>query len=172
MRGLKQDNRLPPDSGCWVAPPAGAWIETLLLLRPACSVRVAPPAGAWIETCSLAPHGSGAVPSHPLRVRGLKPINIINLTVRAPSHPLRVRGLKRRSGRSSDRSSQSHPLRVRGLKLFQHLQVSLDFTVAPPAGAWIETGILSFTASKCRPSHPLRVRGLKLVLLNAAIANR
>ncbi len=76
-----------------VAPPAGAWIETYIVLEShqtneshPLRVRglkrvyvrdsiphylVAPPAGAWIETCSFSPSGL-RLPSHPLRVRGLK----------------------------------------------------------------------------------------------------
>ena len=34
-----------------VAPPAGAWIETMLYVCGAVGTVVAPPAGAWIETC-------------------------------------------------------------------------------------------------------------------------
>ena len=34
----------------WVAPPAGAWIETLWELGQREVPEVAPPAGAWIET--------------------------------------------------------------------------------------------------------------------------
>ncbi len=50
VRGLKRtiagvDTR-PTD----VAPPAGAWIETLCSCQGLQNNRVAPPAGAWIET--------------------------------------------------------------------------------------------------------------------------
>jgi len=34
----------------WVAPPAGAWIETMVMIVIFLSLFVAPPAGAWIET--------------------------------------------------------------------------------------------------------------------------
>jgi hypothetical protein len=37
-----------------VAPPAGAWIETLIVVFDVPHAEVAPPAGAWIETCCLA----------------------------------------------------------------------------------------------------------------------
>ena len=50
MRGLKLPGVDLADAVLFVAPPAGAWIETqygiLISLPPA----VAPPAGAWIET--------------------------------------------------------------------------------------------------------------------------
>ena len=36
----------------------------------------------------------------------------------------------------------SHPLRVRGLKLYLHPLYYLGVIVAPPTGAWIETGTL------------------------------
>ncbi|MBE0349196.1 hypothetical protein PPEP_b1136 [Pseudoalteromonas peptidolytica F12-50-A1] len=38
---------LPP---LFVAPPAGAWIETMCIIAAMTRVYVAPPAGAWIET--------------------------------------------------------------------------------------------------------------------------
>ena len=72
-RGLKLDLidaggnlcQVAPPAGAWietikgltgrllkrpVAPPAGAWIETICQARRTAGVRVAPPAGAWIET--------------------------------------------------------------------------------------------------------------------------
>ncbi|KAF0195716.1 MAG: hypothetical protein FD169_1204 [Bacillota bacterium] len=99
-----------------VAPPAGAWIETLyfvyLILKPL----VAPPAGAWIET---------AMP-------------VICLS-RNTSHPLRVRELKLKPLHSIALAGQSHPLRVRGLKHQLRYRREALHQVAPPAGAWIET---------------------------------
>ena len=44
-------------------------------------------------------------------------------------------------------------------------------TVAPHAGAWIETGCLLSSDTTVRESHPTRVRGLKLVLLTRAGAS-
>ena len=40
------------DADADVAPPAGAWIETVVLAPKSIINPVAPPAGAWIETIS------------------------------------------------------------------------------------------------------------------------
>jgi len=58
-----------------VAPHAGAWIETWPGPGVPRRLRVAPHAGAWIETCRRAL--SSSVPrSPPMRGRGLKPIEM------------------------------------------------------------------------------------------------
>ena len=55
--------------------------------------------------------------SHPLRVRGLKPMHVGVGVAGIKSHPLRVRGLKLHSGQQAlSGGGESHPLRVRGLK--------------------------------------------------------
>ena len=54
-----------------VAPPAGAWIETLRVFPIAFHSRVAPPAGAWIETLQRTGTNSPKL-SLPPRERGLK----------------------------------------------------------------------------------------------------
>ena len=77
---------------------------------------VAPHAGAWIETCWL-----------PFYLTGL------------PSHPMRVRGLKHIKNMSDKPVIMSHPMRVRGLKRMGLLLCLLRVVVAPHAGAWIET---------------------------------
>ena len=80
------------------------------------------------------------------------------------------------------KNTESHPLRVRGLKLGTAGAVNSVSTVAPPAGAWIETAVgapIGEIAEVAPPagawietsiekallrdgeSHPLRVRGLK-----------
>ena len=60
-------------------------------------IYVAPRAGAWIETepfsCSIL-----ATESHPMRVRGLKQFPHLGRYKQRGSHPMRVRGLKRLSG--------------------------------------------------------------------------
>ncbi len=59
-------------SSCgYVAPPAGAWIETINSLNDIPHGVVAPPAGAWIET-SLPRLHSLAMPSRLPQARGLK----------------------------------------------------------------------------------------------------
>ena len=47
---MKHNNKYVYDLSEYVAPPAGAWIETLLVLVLVLVLVVAPPAGAWIET--------------------------------------------------------------------------------------------------------------------------
>ena len=142
VRGLKQPvilrigvHRVAPHAGAWiethwvwcskhsifVAPHAGAWIETGnpgLNFNPAV---VAPHAGAWIETSSItAMRLSGW--SHPMRVRGLKPAHSATCTSPLGSHPMRVRGLKQPLGAFA-----------------QYLN-----RVAPHAGAWIETNLITW----------------------------
>ena len=54
---------------------------------------VAPHAGAWIETTPDV-GGRHFKESHPMRVRGLKPLRVVYLVRLELSHPMRVRGLK------------------------------------------------------------------------------
>ena len=70
---------------------------------------------AWIETGTAAPTAFMAW-SHPLRMRGLKPIWSQQRTWRKESHPLRMRGLKHSPFRCHLVQVTSHPLRMRGLK--------------------------------------------------------
>ena len=56
-------------------------------------IAVAPPAGAWIETLNMAAM-TGSSESHPPRVRGLKQLVDEGLAQHLQSHPPRVRGLK------------------------------------------------------------------------------
>ena len=122
---------------------------------------VAPLAGAWIETRLFADELSSFT-SHPSRVRGLKR-EVLEATYEKPaSHPSRVRGLKLYGqGARRQRADRSHPSRVRGLKP----QIAADSwpwkTVAPLAGAWIETSRRAH-CPRLSASHPSRVRGLKL----------
>ena len=122
------------------------------------AVNVAPRAGAWIETSVILSVGPIAS-SHPVRVRGLKQALRALQPVLLLSHPVRVRGLKHQVPRMRPIKLLSHPVRVRGLKpMPQPLAQLLD--VAPRAGAWIETFCKSACYSYSR-SHPVRVRGLK-----------
>ena len=54
--------------------------------------------------------------SHPLRVRGLKLVQVKVHCIINESHPLRVRGLKHFRVYFIATYHMSHPLRVRGLK--------------------------------------------------------
>ena len=100
----------------WVAPLAGAWIET-------------------IQTTISLEH----VKSHPSRVRGLKPVIGGAGGDEEGSHPSRVRGLKLASVDNDRQVAQSHPSRVRGLKPGLSAEERNAMRVAPLAGAWIET---------------------------------
>ena len=93
VRGLKQVKKVGENSDYYVAPRAGAWIETDLSVEEHNLIYVAPRAGAWIETISanccsnsqkVAPRAGAwiettvncannySIRSHPVRVRGLK----------------------------------------------------------------------------------------------------
>ena len=94
VRGLKPQKNAGNDWYAWVAPHAGAWIETSLL---------------W---CLLL----AVLVSHPTRVRGLKRGDKPAGGRDGMSHPTRVRGLKQACCSWLARWRSSHPTRVRGLK--------------------------------------------------------
>ena len=74
VRGLKRVQQYGGRPAFYVAPHAGAWIETGL---PDAEIiqrmGVAPHAGAWIETSRSGAAFVVVEVSHPTRVRGLKP---------------------------------------------------------------------------------------------------
>ena len=78
---------------------------------------VAPFTGAWIETNLRVSAFAELPPSHPSRVRGLKPFGGITVNEIGASHPSRVRGLKQNGFKVISELNPSHPSRVRGLKL-------------------------------------------------------
>ena len=116
VRGLKQHQQswhdpltlVAPRVGAWietpaspddlklsdVAPRVGAWIETHSQTAHATQTGVAPRVGAWIETLDNALKVI-SVESHPVWVRGLKPVALSYLQQAERSHPVWVRGLKR-----------------------------------------------------------------------------
>ena len=55
------------------------------------------------------------------------------------SHPVRVRGLKLPPADKDMQIARSHPVRVRGLKLEGTWVEEHKDSVAPRAGAWVET---------------------------------
>ena len=183
VRGLKHRSKLEAVVSRGVAPHAGAWIETRLPVPGRRKAPVAPHAGAWIETRKAA-SSSRPQPSHPTRVRGLKPEYALWLyRPLCRSHPTRVRGLKPHTPGPPAPAAGSHPTRVRGLKLpvpaggafrrvvaphaaawietFYQPERTLVCVVAPHAGAWIETPALPAIQTGTAESHPTRVRGLK-----------
>jgi hypothetical protein len=50
VRGLKPSNKSASNPVVEVAPHAGAWIETFIIIDLSLLIGVAPHAGAWIET--------------------------------------------------------------------------------------------------------------------------
>ena len=80
------------------------------------------------------------------------------------SHPVRVRGLKPLQLEPITDGIGSHPVRVRGLKPLNNYDVMTSFHVAPRAGAWVETHS-NRKHQHSSQSHPVRVRGLKLNVL-------
>ena len=120
VRGLKLLISQPLKLMSLVAPHAGAWIETPDVVVFLVSLLVAPHAGAWIETFVEIPIPDGDKQSHPMRVRGLKLFD----------------------ARSYVWGRKSHPMRVRGLKLRPSVTLYKALSVAPHAGAWIETSSL------------------------------
>ena len=90
------------DASTKVAPPAGAWIETLGRPRPCGSLPVAPPAGAWIETCHTwpVPEDQQVAPPAGAWIETIED-NQILLTLE--SRPLRARGLKQRRAVASEK---------------------------------------------------------------------
>ena len=72
-RGLKLSQRLLLLIIIWVAPHAGAWIETLFNVNFHGRRKVAPHAGAWIETDDNIRQLAIKLRSPPMRGRGLKP---------------------------------------------------------------------------------------------------
>ncbi len=94
-RGLKHFCIARRASWLLVAPPAGAWIETLYVRQAHQALQVAPPAGAWIETFIVIHSSPTRMWSRPPRARGLKRhYQACNLRI-ILSRPPRARGLKR-----------------------------------------------------------------------------
>ena len=123
------------------------------------------------------------VQSHPVRVRGLKPLSVIALIsiyvapragawIETPTLAVKAffEDVAPRAGAwietdskavAAKKGYQSHPVRVRGLKHPQSIACIRCPAVAPRAGAWIETWKWSLNNSTFFMSHPVRVRGLK-----------
>ena len=74
-----------------------------------------------------------------MRGRGLKLLHHLQHGLAPGSPPMRGRGLKLARLRDQGHYVKSPPMRGRGLKLLMQTCVSSLFSVAPHAGAWIET---------------------------------
>ena len=102
-----------------------------------CINQVAPYTCAWIETL-LSTILLSTLPSHLIRVRGLKQNNPAIVSIGQLSHLIRVRGLKPSKRPDNNSSLGSHLIRVRGLKQ-ANTSILARFKVAPYTCAWIET---------------------------------
>ena len=80
----------------------------------------------------------GQASSRPVRARGLKPKHRESANCRETSRPVRARGLKLPGHTMEVIGVPSRPVRARGLKQ-EALQETAEKSVAPCAGAWIET---------------------------------
>ena len=77
------------------------------------------------------------------------------------SLPMRERGLKYSERTPSLKLYESLPMRERGLKSKQTQGFSINFYVAPHAGAWIEIIFSAGIYPLPKESLPMRERGLK-----------
>ena len=100
--------------------------------------------------------------SLPARERGLKPLTSLEAQGGRESLPARERGLKRWICCGLQQHRGSLPARERGLKLRYSREVVRGCTVAPRAGAWIETHAFINALTIQIQSLPARERGLKL----------
>ena len=75
---------------CQVAPPAGAWIETLHEFQTRRLALVAPPAGAWIETISLPQCGHKSLVAPPAGA-WIETARLMRLLILIPSRAPRGR---------------------------------------------------------------------------------
>ena len=117
-----------------VAPPVGAWIETLEKQKQDNKLDdVAPPVGAWIETECVAAETSASV-SHPPWVRGLKleelDLKVFWLYVAPPVGAW----IETSSYEILWWATKSHPPWVRGLKLDLIVKLKLPFDRRTPRG--------------------------------------
>ena len=115
VRGLKLFSYIFLLNATHVAPYVGAWIETYLCYQSLVHLQVAPYVGAWIETTPNVRDLTLQL-SHPMWVRGLKPLSCCPGRRAQLSHPMWVRGLKLPASAGSCSSIRSHPMWVRGLK--------------------------------------------------------
>ena len=115
-RGLKLLIPAICEDAHYVAPHAGAWIEThKLKLRNFYPV-VAPHAGAWIETSDNILLDEGVLCRPPMRGRGLKLMEPKSIFKGSTSPPMRGCGLKPSVVAVWHNTALSPPMRGRGLK--------------------------------------------------------
>ena len=100
---------------------------------------VAPRVGAWIETQRNLSAFSAPSSSHPVWVRGLKPLLLCLMELFQQVAPRVGAWIETCDFLTSCLCSASHPVWVRGLKRRLPLPHLRRLHVAPRVGAWIET---------------------------------
>ena len=146
----------------------GAWIETSPRWRIRLWLSSRTPCGCVDWNFGLTLTLYPAHTSHPMWVRGLKPI-IMNVSgTKSMSHPMWVRGLKHNISKQDGIVEASHPMWVRGLKLFQVVPIILCHS-RTPCGCVDWNRWWSLVQGPPRLSHPMWVRGLKQLLNTACI---
>ena len=100
--------------------------------------KVAPYMGAWIET-----------------------INQLERTPELTSHPIWVRGLKQVNLIDNNRTQVVAPYMGAWIETCPPSLRGIPYGVAPYMGAWIETYTDAATFKAAMQSHPIWVRGLK-----------
>ena len=98
-----------------------------------------------------------------MRVRGLKHALKFIITIKKVSHPMRVRGLKQLNLLGPCPSLIVAPHAGAWIETFVLRRKERQRVVAPLTGAWIETRPFALYDNEQEQSHPMRVRGLKLV---------
>ena len=117
VRGLKLPQGVGTTANDTVAPRVGAWIETALVILLRRAIKVAPRVGAWIETLKTLFWVLFLIRSHPVWVRGLKPMTLLTITLLPLVAPRVGAWIETTFSRTAP----------------------LNTAVAPRVGAWIET---------------------------------
>ncbi len=140
-RGLKHRKFIGQGDCQKGSPPMrGRGLKLSILRAIPVPIWVAPHAGAWIETYDSLERYITLPRSPPMRGRGLKLIAGICINAFFRSPPMRGRGLKPITACiQQPLNDGSPPMRGRGLKLILVVKIAAVRWVAPHAGAWIET---------------------------------
>ena len=124
------------------------------------ALTVAPHAGAWIETMLprlFRPKSS----SRPTRARGLKQVRRVETIRPTPSRPTRARGLKLYWPAWAAPTATVAPHAGAWIETRNGRSSPRGRMVAPHAGAWIETQKIAGETDSETRSRPTRARGLK-----------
>ena len=108
-------------------------------MRTLRSISVAPHAGAWIETSTPRTGGLTSRPSHPTRVRGLKPATAGSAPLPPPVAPHAGAWIETLNTTANDTMIDVAPHAGAWIETWPKRKPVLGKGVAPHAGAWIET---------------------------------